>query len=140
MPKKRVDLSLKQKAQLLKELESGGSSQKAIADKFGVSRACVCRLVKQVVIQQQLDSGKASGRKRTRGGNDEDIDEAVFIWFKQKCAQGAHLSGPEIQAKAKRIAAVKGIDSFQASSGCLWRWKGRFNIKFKRQQGEKTRR
>ena len=61
----------------------------------------------------------------------------LFNWFKEKLAQGARLSGPEIRSKALQLAEVKGEPNFRASSGWLWRWKTRYNVVFKKQQGER---
>jgi len=39
--------------------------------------------------------------------------------------------------KAGHLAETMGVQDFKASAGLLERWKGRNNIKFKKQHGEK---
>lgn len=136
--KPRKDLTLQKKVEILQELEASRLSQAAIAKKFEISTSTMSRLFqnKSSIIQQH-ETLKNKDRKRKRGGGDEELDEALFQWFKEKLAQGARLSGPEIQSKALQLAEVKGEPNFQASSGWLWRWKTRYNVVFKKQQGER---
>ena len=62
---KRKDLTLQQKADLLKELESTRMTQVAVAKKFGVSTSCVSRLVQQKnAILGGNDNNNNRGRKR----------------------------------------------------------------------------
>ena len=87
-----------------------------------------------------MKNSKTAKKLRTekeRAGGDEELDDALFTWFKQKLAQSARLSGPEIKAKAIQLAELKGVENFQASQEWLWRWKSRFQMVFKKQQGEK---
>lgn len=62
------------------------------------------------------------------------------MWFQDKVAQGGRISGPLLQEKARQLAEEKGLDSkaFVASQGWLTHWKARYQIVFKKEQGERA--
>lgn len=135
--RKRVDLPLAQKVELLKALESPVVSQATVAKKFAVSTSQVSRLVKgKVEILQQFENNGNPNRKRQRAGKNEEVGNALFLWFRQKLSQGARISGPMLKQKAADLAAAEGTD-FMPSDGWLSRWKARHNVVFKKEEGER---
>ena len=51
-------------------------------------------------------------RKRKREGNEEDVGNALFLWFEQKLGQGARLSRPLLKQKACELARTQGTDGY----------------------------
>ena len=134
---KRVDLSLSDKVKLVSELELPGVTQASIAKKYGVSTSQVsCLSKKKDDLIRDFESGGNRSRKRKREGKEEDVGNALFLWFEQKLGQGARLSGPLLKQKACDHAHTQGTD-FTPSDGWLSRWKVRHNIVFKKEHGEK---
>jgi len=58
-------------------------------------------------------------RKRKRGTNNDDLNDAVSKWFKLERQRNIPVSGPMIQEEAKLIAAKLGDSEFKASNGWL---------------------
>ena len=88
---KQVDLSLSEKVKLVPELELPGVIQESVAKKYSVSTSQVSRMPIYDFIRD-FKSGGNHSRKRKREGNQEDVGNALFLWFEQKLGQGACLS------------------------------------------------
>ena len=58
----------------------------------------------------------------------EELETILSAWFKQAHTTKASINGPHLKEKALHIAAHLGIDSFQASSGWIYRFKKRHNL------------
>ena len=58
-----------------------------------------------------------------RQGNYEDLETALFCWFREARNQNAPFSGPIMLEKAKFFAHPLGIDDFKQSTGWLERFK-----------------
>ena len=83
--RKRVDLSLKEKIAVIKASEEADSSQRKLAERFGVGKTQI-----QVILskkQELLDAFKANGnlqRKRLcYRGTHEEIDDLTWRWFQR---------------------------------------------------------
>ena len=76
-------------------------------------------------------------RKRKREVYHPDVEEGLFIWFKEKRSQNVMPSGPMLIEKAKSLAAAANIEGMKFSQGWLQNFKERYNIKFKQAHGEK---
>ena len=69
--------------------------------------------------------------KNMKSTKNEDVDEATYIWYRQKMAEGRHVSGPMLQNKALSFnKLVGGEESFVASTGWLTLWKKRYGVRF----------
>ena len=135
---KRRDLHLSDKVDILKQLESPGVTQASLAKRFGVSTSQVWHIVKfKGEILKQFDNGGNHEQKCQRSCKEEDVGSALFLWFQQKVAQGARLSGPLLKQKATELASAKGTE-FTTSDGWLSRWKIRHNVVYKKNK-EKNR-
>lgn len=66
-----------------------------------------------------------------------DLDQQVFTWFCQMRSMGYVIQGPQIKAKALKIAASIGFDGFQANEGWLTRFKNRHSIHGVKLTGER---
>ena len=110
----------------MRELE--GATQESVAKKYGVSTSQVSRLSKNKQdLIHEFESGGNHERKRRRGSKEEDVGDALFLWFEHKLGQGACLSGPLLKQKACDLACTQGTD-FSPSDGWLSCWKARHNI------------
>ena len=81
---------------------------------------------------RDFKSGGNRSRKRKLKSN-EDVGNALFLWFEQKLGQGARLSGPLSKQKACELARTRGTDC-TPSDGWLSGWKAR-HIVFKKEVG-----
>jgi hypothetical protein len=78
-----------------------------------------------------------SNRKTTKRSKFEDLDTALFNWFKQKRADGGRVSGPLFTEKAIWFHKQMGINEpFAASPGWLQGFKSRHGIRQLEIQGE----
>ncbi|XP_064421751.1 tigger transposable element-derived protein 4-like [Latimeria chalumnae] len=69
-------------------------------------------------------------RKRMRTAKHPDVEEALFLWFKNARAQDVPVSGPILQIKAEKLATGLGHTDFKCSNGWLDRFKERHSITF----------
>ena len=83
--KKRVDLTLQQKVEVIQASEQPGSSQRTLAEKFGVGKTQIQTILKNK--RELLDAYKAnadSSRKRLCCDSDhDDIVELTWRWFQR---------------------------------------------------------
>ena len=91
---KRVDLSLSEKVKLVSELEQPGVTQASVARKYRVSTSQVsCLSKKKDDLVRDFESGGNRSRKQKQEGKEEDVGNALFLWFEQKLGQGVLLTG-----------------------------------------------
>ena len=91
-----------------------------------------------------IEMGVKRPAKIMKLGKDEQLDEAVFIWFRQKMEDEILISGQILQAKAlelyqQLVEAHRGESNseFIASAGWLWRFCQCHGIQQLSLQGEK---
>uniref|UniRef100_A0A8C2PJ16 Tigger transposable element derived 7 n=1 Tax=Capra hircus TaxID=9925 RepID=A0A8C2PJ16_CAPHI len=104
---KYTTLNLEEKMKVLNRIEAG-RSLKTVMDEFGIIGA--------------------EKRKRTTGAKYGDVDNAVYMWYQQKCSAGVPVRGVELQAAAERFAQCFGRTEFKASTGWLFRFRNRHAI------------
>uniref|UniRef100_H3A0Z6 HTH CENPB-type domain-containing protein n=1 Tax=Latimeria chalumnae TaxID=7897 RepID=H3A0Z6_LATCH len=75
-------------------------------------------------------------RKRMRMAKHPDVEEALFLWFKNARAQDVPVSGPILQIKTEKLATGLGHTDFKCSNGWLDRFKERHSITFHAVCGE----
>lgn len=109
---KQHTLTLAEKVSLIRASEKPGVKQTHLRKKFKVSKSQVSRIIgnKVKILEEHESCGTNQKRKRNRSGKEEDVGNALLIWFRQKLAQGARLDGALLRAKASEIALEKGID------------------------------
>nr|XP_037270604.1 tigger transposable element-derived protein 6-like [Rhipicephalus microplus] len=73
---------------------------------------------------------------RIRASKYEDVDAALFRWFREVRAQSIPESGPVLQQKAKCLGALLGHDDFNPLNGWIQRFKDRPGISCKAVCGE----
>lgn len=135
--KKRRALSLEIKECVIRDIESG-LKKASVAAKYGVSDTTVSTIYKNKdKLRQQLQQDSSSlSRKRIRTSKYEDVDAALFRWFREVRAQSIPVSGPMLQQKAKCLGALLGHDDFNPLNGWIQRFKDRHGISCKVVCGE----
>lgn len=79
---------------------------------------------------------KPSIRRSNLNVKRHKLDQICHDWFIKARIENIPISGRQIQAKAKEIAANIGITGFLASNGWLQKWCNRRNITLKNISGE----
>ena len=123
--RKRVVLSIDEKMEILKLIDKD-VSYSIIMDKYGIGRSTVSDIKKNkdsimAFKRQAAEMGMVKKAKSMKIGKDEGLDQAVFVWFNQKRAEGVPISGSILCEKAVQLSGLLGNSNFKASSG--WRWR-----------------
>lgn len=135
---KRKVLSYLEKMTLLKEVDDKKLKRCKIAENYGVSEATVSMIVKnRNKIEEAMTKSECSGSaKRLRKSTFEDLDTALYEWFKQVRSNGVPVNGPIMFKKAEELAERLGLEEFRGSKGWFERFKKRRGITFQKQVGE----
>ena len=80
------------------------------------------------VLKQDMPLVGAGKRKRTTGAKYGDMDDAVYMWYQQKCSAGVPVRGVELQAAAEKFTQCFGRTDFKGSTGWLFRFRNRHAI------------
>ncbi|RWS30962.1 hypothetical protein B4U80_11676 [Leptotrombidium deliense] len=159
-PRRRKELTLEEKIQVIEESCEKGNSQRILAKKYEVSKTQIHRILthKQDLLRLYNDC-KNGGltvynphgiylspvSKRLSGYNSEfdDINAETWEWYRDMKDQKMEITGPMIKRKAREIAQRLGKDEkFKGSNGWLEKIKKRFETHYshweqvKRQQEE----
>uniref|UniRef100_H3A7H0 HTH CENPB-type domain-containing protein n=1 Tax=Latimeria chalumnae TaxID=7897 RepID=H3A7H0_LATCH len=127
--RKRSVLDLKQKLQILEDLERG---EKVIdvAQRYKIGNSTVCDIRKAGDKLRNFAAAMGSSvrvekRKTMHVNHDEALDKAVYMWFVQNRMKGTPISGPILKEKAKHFHRdLNGEEAgFTASDGWLNRFK-----------------
>ena len=134
MKRKRNVLTLKQKLELLDKMEKG-VSRGQLMEEYHVGSSTLYDIKKQgsqlrsFVINSE--SGKAvENRKTLHQSRSEDLDCVLYEWFSLKRSEGACISGPMLQEKAREFHKKMDIPGDCVYSvGWLNRFKERHGIR-----------
>ncbi|XP_004604875.2 jerky protein homolog-like [Sorex araneus] len=132
--RKRVVLTIKDKLDIIKKLEDGGSS-KQLAGVYGIGETTVrdIRKNKEKLITYASSSDSSSllaKRKSMKPSMYEELDRAMLEWFNQQRARGRPVSGPLCAKRAEFFFYALGLDGdFNPSAGWLTRFKQRHSIR-----------
>ena len=126
---KRKRLTIEEKRQVIYQIKAG-KSVSCVAALFEIGKQTVRDITKR---ESSLDHYQMNfdgdSRKNMRRPADENVDLALYQWFRGQRAAGAEISGLMVQTKALEFnRLLDGPDSFTASSGWLWRFQKRHGI------------
>ncbi|KAK2498104.1 hypothetical protein MC885_021261, partial [Smutsia gigantea] len=112
--RKRVVLTIKDKLDIIKKLEDGGSS-KQLAVIYGIGETTVrdIRKNKEKIITYASSSDSTSllaKRKSMKPSMYEELDRAMLEWFNQQRAKGNPISGPICAKRAEFFFYALGMD------------------------------
>ncbi|KAH8039618.1 hypothetical protein HPB51_007818 [Rhipicephalus microplus] len=135
--KRRKQFSLQEKVDLLRELDSG-KNQIDLCRERGIAPSIVATIWKdrEKTLKLHRESQLAPTRKQLRLENFQDVDQAVLTWFKDARLQNIPVSGPMLQEKAREFADALEVTGFDASAGCLFRFRQRNGITWQVVSGE----
>ncbi|KAL2085001.1 hypothetical protein ACEWY4_020519 [Coilia grayii] len=106
MKRKRTPLTIKQKSEILQCLDRGEKASK-IAQEYNIGKATVSDFKKaRPAIKKFINQNHTSNalkRKSMKPAHDEQLDQAVFLWFSQQREKGVPVSGPMLQEKATSL-------------------------------------
>ena len=140
--RKRVVLSISDKLDILTMLDKS-VSYSTICEKYGIGRSTVgdIRKSRDKLTKFRSDivsMGTSRDTKVMKLGDDQQLDQAVYIWFKQKRMEGVPISGPMLCEKALELnKCLNGESKFSASEGWKWRFCKRHGIRNLSVEGEK---
>ena len=135
--RRRTAVSLQDKYDALKQIESGISRQD-IMDKYGVKKNTVSDWIsaKEKIIKAVEYSNRSSTKKYDRKSPWEKVDEALYKWFVLARANGIPVSGHILLEKGMQYGRTIYGEGFQISESWIDRWKGRRGIGSKHISGE----
>ena len=144
--RKRVNLSVVKKLELIKDIEKG-ATVKSVCEKYGVKKQTVSDIRKNkeklekfaasyCIDAASSKSGKVGNRKHMKTGKEESLDAAVMKWYVQERSNGVNVRGTEILAAARKLAAHLDFSDFKGSEGWLWRFRNRHGLFNKVLHGE----
>ena len=140
--RKRKCISIQEKVQMLKQLDSGYSVNK-ICDLYGIGSSTVYDIKKQkdklMKFFTDSDSKKQMMiRKNMNVGKSTEHDLVMMEWFRQRRADGVDLSGLMIMEQAKLFHdSLKLEHECEYGEGWLQRFKKRHGISVHKVCGEK---
>ena len=103
---KQQQFSVKEKCEILLEVEKGG-----IAKKYGISPSTVSTFLKQKSkIEQNIDvDAFGPQQKKMRTADYEEVGKAVYTWFVEMRAKNIPINGPLLCERARYLARSLGF-------------------------------
>uniref|UniRef100_A0A1X7V775 HTH CENPB-type domain-containing protein n=1 Tax=Amphimedon queenslandica TaxID=400682 RepID=A0A1X7V775_AMPQE len=128
----RNELTLKERVDLIDyQKKNPATSSRKLAEIFKCGRTQVLQVLKKKdTIFEQFKSNAPGDRKRKRGTQFEEINDAVFTWYSLARQRNVPISGPKLQEEAMKIAEKLSCSSqFKASNGWLQSFKKHHKLK-----------
>lgn len=135
-------MTMDEKFRALKRLDAGETAKKIAAD-MGVGTSTVSDWKKTRSEIEKWCSSQASTSgvkklKMMKKATNNQVNEALYLWFTQRREQGLPISGPLLKEKALHFNKEIGADGqFKASEGWLESWKNRYGVRKLQISGEK---
>ena len=134
-------LSITEKLKAIDRIESGASMH-MVCEEFGIKKTTYYDLKKSKekirAYNREMEKPKKGEnvKKRMTVSKYEDLDKAVFKWYKQHRSVVVNVRGVDIQDAASRFAKHLEIDDFKNSAGWLYRFQRRHCINTRVVHGE----
>lgn len=127
----RNELTLKRKVEVIDYIRKNPShSSRKIAEVFNCGRTQIQNIIKKKeAILSEYEGNAPGSRKRHRGGEFSDINEAMYRWYSLARQRNVPVSGPMLQEEARIMAVQMGHHQFKASNGWLESFKKRHNLR-----------
>ena len=136
--RKRKELTLQEKVDVIAYKDKNPAiGIREIAEKFQCGKTQIQSTLrdKRKLLDKFATNGNAAS-KRARMCRFQDIDSAMFEWFRMARSKNIPVSGPMLQAKAVAVAEQMQLENFKASNGWLEKFKTRYKIKGMTVSGE----
>ncbi|XP_017871348.1 PREDICTED: tigger transposable element-derived protein 4-like [Drosophila arizonae] len=127
MALKRKCFTVEEKMQIIRRLEAGERNV-ALAKEFCVCHTTIATIKKNKEQIRALFNSNVLKSKRVRASTQDQVDKALFQWFKMQRSRGISLNGPLLQQKANFFAKQFKIKDFNCSGSWISRFKVRHNI------------
>ena len=114
------------------------SRKKDVAVRFDILPNTLSTILKnkEKIVESYEKSTISPARKRHRSSAHENVDVALYEWFKEKRNQNIPISEPILMAKSKEFATRHGDRDFTPNTGWLDRFKERHDIVCRSISGE----
>ena len=134
---RNLNLKEKYEAVLMSERERKSVKEISVFFQCGTSQIYNILKKKEEIKDRFLSSAENEKNvKKNRINSNENLNEAVFEWFRMARSKCFPISGPILQEQALKIAKNFKLDGFAASNGWLRCFRQRYNISFKTTCGE----
>lgn len=129
---KRKRLTLAQKIEIIKFVETENVGVRAVAEKFNIGKTQVSDILKNKVSLSKtyMEQGSEKSKRKFPKSNGEIIDIVMFQWYLHACVNNLPISGPLLKDKALELASKVGLNDFKASNGWLQKFKERHHISY----------
>lgn len=137
--RRRMELSLKQKIDLIQDAEKDPKLSKVeLSKQYGIGRSTVIDILKKKDSYKEQYELNISGKRKRVEVNSKysEINNLLHEWFQQARAKNVPLTGTILQDKALKIAKELKFTDFKASNGWFEGWKSRFSIGYFKVCGE----
>ena len=135
---KRKALTAAEKLHLLTAIEN--KRVRTLTDlsiELGVPRTTLSTIwANKTSISKVAEETNVKTRKKQRKSDYQPIDQALFMWFKEKRQQNVPLNSHVLKAKAEEFSGHFHFEGSICSEGCLSRWRERHGIRSKVISGE----
>ncbi|GBN45876.1 Jerky [Araneus ventricosus] len=133
--RKHVTLSIKDKVNLIKKLESGTAAAK-LCEEYGLGKSTIYDIKKQKKKKELFeffadsDTPMAMGeRKIIRHAKNDDHDRVMIEWVRQRRSEGVPLSEPLLMEQAKIFHRSMNLTTdYSYTTGWLTKFKKRHRI------------
>ncbi|XP_041088082.1 uncharacterized protein LOC121302293 [Polyodon spathula] len=123
MARKRTDLYVWEKLQILDELRNGKTQMQIVRER-GIKQSSLATLKRnEEKIRQQAASSEHPQQRRFKPASPETVDSALWKWYRFTRPADAPVSDQALLQQAEAIAQRLGIRNFDSSNGWLQRWK-----------------
>lgn len=139
--RKHKTLSLSEKWEIIKRIDRG-ETPSAISKEYDIGRPTVYDIVKnREKIEKFIKSvdDEPRNRKTLKTSELPEVEDALFIWFKQQRNRNAPISGDILKQKAQFFyQEITKKTDFRASHGWFENFKKRHGIRLMQMSGEKV--
>ena len=110
-------LTLECKLEILKKLQAG-ILPSTLAREYNVGKSTITGIKQnEMRIREFISTAESQGmtatRKIMRLAKDEQVEQALYLWFLQKRSQGTPVSGPMLLKRVRDLAATKRYNSLK---------------------------
>lgn len=138
--KRKISLSFKDKAIILKLLDDKLKKQKDIAAEYGISDTTISNWKKNKdQIFKMADLKLAKAKSKVTNGKHPELENAVLEFMRIIRDHRFPINAYVIKEKAKEIAISLNIDDFKASDGWYTGFKNRHDLVLKKTVGHEDR-
>ncbi|XP_011292287.1 uncharacterized protein LOC101894380 [Musca domestica] len=123
--KKLTSLSIREKLNIIKEVEEEKANKKYICDKYKCNISTVHRILKRKdEIRQAAANSLNLKQKRNRKGFHYNVEKALTAWYYEQQGTYRKIAGTVLIKKAKQLAIELGED-FEPDANWIFRWRRR---------------